>query len=76
MQAYLSAPTNTLDPNWYPDSSATHHLTSDLANLNISTADYTGSDRIRIGNGKGLSICHIGNNCLFSLSLHFDFLMF
>jgi hypothetical protein len=40
MQAYLSAPASTSNSNWYPDSSATHHLTSDLANLNILAANF------------------------------------
>jgi hypothetical protein len=64
MHAYLSTA-------WYPDSGATNHLTSDLANLNISAADYSGPDHIQIGNGKGLPIHHIGKCRLFS-SLHFD----
>jgi hypothetical protein len=72
MQAYLSTPGSTFDSAWYPDSGATHHLTSDLANLNISAADYSGSDCIQIGNGKGLPIHHIGKGCLFSPPLHFD----
>jgi hypothetical protein len=50
-----------LDQVWYPDSEATHHLTSDLANLNISAASYSGGDQIRMGNGNGLPIEHIGN---------------
>ena len=28
------------DPNWYPDLGATHHLTHDLANLNIRADEY------------------------------------
>uniref|UniRef100_A0A2N9IMK5 Reverse transcriptase Ty1/copia-type domain-containing protein n=1 Tax=Fagus sylvatica TaxID=28930 RepID=A0A2N9IMK5_FAGSY len=34
MQALLATPNYAPDPNWYSDSGATHHLTSDLANLN------------------------------------------
>jgi hypothetical protein len=70
--AYLSAPSSSIDQNWYPDSGATHHLTSDLANLNIKAEDYLGSDQIRIGNGKGLSIKHIGTTRLSTPISHFD----
>jgi hypothetical protein len=73
-QAYLSAPSSSTDHNWYPDSGATHHLTSDLANLNIKAKDYLGSDQIRIGNGKGLSIKHIGATRLSAPISHFDLL--
>jgi len=71
-QAYLSAPSSNTYQNWYPDSGATHHLTSDLANLNIKAEDYLGSDQIRIGNGKGLSIKHIGTTRLSTPISHFD----
>jgi hypothetical protein len=72
MQAYLSTPCSTSDFTWYPDSGATHHLTSNLSNLNISAAEYVGNDRIQMGNGKGLPIHHIGKGRLYSPSLHFD----
>jgi hypothetical protein len=35
MQALLATPQPPVDENWYADSSATHHLTADLANLNV-----------------------------------------
>jgi hypothetical protein len=28
------------DASWYPDSGASHHVTSDLANLNLTAAEY------------------------------------
>jgi hypothetical protein len=37
-----------------------------LANLNIKAEDYMGTDQIRIGDGKGLSINHIGTTRLFT----------
>jgi hypothetical protein len=73
-QAYLSAPSSSSDQNWYPDYGATHHLTSHLANLNIKAKDYLGSDQIRIGNGKGLSIKHIGTTRLSTPISNFDLL--
>jgi hypothetical protein len=73
-QAYLSAPSNSSDQNWYLGSEATHHLTSDLANLNIKAEDYLGLDQIRVGNSKGLSIKHIGTTRLSTPSSNFDLL--
>jgi histidinol phosphatase-like PHP family hydrolase len=74
VQAYLSAPSSSSDQNWYPDSKATHHLTFDLTNLNIKANDYMGSNQIRIGNDKGLSIKHIGTTCLSTPYSQFDLL--
>jgi len=73
-QAYLSAPSSNTDQNWYPDSGATQHLTFDLAILNIKAEDYLDSDQIRIGNGKGLSIKHIGTTRLSTPISDFDLL--
>jgi len=56
---------------WYPDSGASHHITSDLANLNLKAEEYTGSDQLRVGNGTGLSIHHIGNAQLSTPTLPF-----
>uniref|UniRef100_A0A2N9FE22 Reverse transcriptase Ty1/copia-type domain-containing protein n=1 Tax=Fagus sylvatica TaxID=28930 RepID=A0A2N9FE22_FAGSY len=51
MQALFATPNYSQDPNWYPDSGATHHLTHDLGNLNIRADEYQGSDQIRVGSG-------------------------
>jgi hypothetical protein len=64
MQALLATPQQPTDPNWYPDSGATHHVTSDLANLNIHAEEYQGSEQIRVGNGTSLPIHHIGTTQL------------
>lgn len=73
-QAYISAPSHGPDLNWYPDSDATHHVTSDMKNLNLKLEEFHGPDQIQIGNGKGLSIHHIGHTRLFSPTLHFNLL--
>jgi hypothetical protein len=65
VQAYFSTPSSTTDSAWYPDSSATHQLTSDFANLNFHVEDYNGPDKVHMSNGTGLSIDHIGDS-LFS----------
>jgi hypothetical protein len=73
-KANLSAPAHGPDLNWYPESDATHHVTFDMKNLNFKSEEFHGPDQVRIGNGKGLSIHHIGHTRLFSPTLHFDFL--
>jgi histone deacetylase 1/2 len=49
------------DPNWYFDSGATDHLTSDLDRLSIQER-YAGKDTVQVANGKGLNITHIGHS--------------
>lgn len=49
------------DVEWFPNSGATNHLTSDSTNL-MTKAKFFGSDHVHIGNGKGLSIKHIGHS--------------
>jgi hypothetical protein len=71
MQAYHAASQNQSDSTWYPDSGATHHLTSELANLNVQANNYTGTDEIKIGNGSGLSVKHIGTSQIHTPSLAF-----
>jgi hypothetical protein len=46
------------------DTGATHHLTNNLQNLNISSEEFSGQDQIRISNGIGLSISHSGSAAL------------
>ena len=45
---------------WYLDSGATHHLTNKMANMHVRD-EFRGNDKLIIGNGKGLSITHVGN---------------
>jgi len=70
--AFMASPQALVDQTcWYPDSGASHHITSDLANLNLKAEEYTGSDQLRVGNGIGLSIHHIGNAQLSTPTLPF-----
>jgi hypothetical protein len=66
LQAFYSSPGLPTDDNWYPNTWATHHLTSDLQNLNLTSDAYTGSNQIRVGNGTSFSINHIGSTLLSS----------
>ncbi|XP_010274293.1 PREDICTED: uncharacterized protein LOC104609616 [Nelumbo nucifera] len=58
---------NNFDPNWYPDSGATHHMTPNIDNLQSRT-EYTGPNQVNVGNGQ--DICHVPSICknLFSVS--------
>uniref|UniRef100_A0A2N9FID7 Uncharacterized protein n=1 Tax=Fagus sylvatica TaxID=28930 RepID=A0A2N9FID7_FAGSY len=51
MQALLATPQQALDPNWYPNTGASHHVTHELANLNLRPNEYQGTDQIRVGSG-------------------------
>ena len=46
MQALLATPQQATDQNWYPDTCATHHVTHDLANLNLRADENQGSGHI------------------------------
>ena len=52
------------DRNWYPNTSATHRITSDLNNLNLQQEDYTSIKQVHAGNGQGLPIHHLGSSSL------------
>ena len=72
MQALLATPQSPTDDNWYVDSGAAHHLTADLANLNVRADKYQGHEQIRVGNGKSLSIKHVGTTQLLSPTSSFQ----
>ncbi|KAF5455059.1 hypothetical protein F2P56_024673, partial [Juglans regia] len=71
MQAYYIGLSSANDLNWHPDTGVTHHLTSDLSNLNVTVEAYTGLDTIRVGNGTGLNITHLGTSKLSTPTLSF-----
>ncbi|KAH0661799.1 hypothetical protein KY284_026730 [Solanum tuberosum] len=62
-QAHLASPLAIVDPAaWYFDSGATHHVTSDMANLSLQT--YTGNDGLAVGNGMKIHISHTSSSIL------------
>ena len=63
-----------MDPVWYPDSGVSHHITNDESNFSVKT-DYTGNDRVKIDNGSGLIIKHIGNSKFYDSKSHNHFVM-
>lgn len=52
-----------LQSDWYPNTSATHHITPDLADLSLSN-NYHGVDIATVSNGPGLNIQNIGSSSL------------
>ena len=55
----VANPVTVVDDNWYLDSRASHHLTSELGSLS-NTATYPGEE-VTIRDGKSISIKHIGS---------------
>ncbi|KAJ0983603.1 hypothetical protein J5N97_011858 [Dioscorea zingiberensis] len=56
-----TTPSYQIDPNWYMDSGATDHITSDLDRLTVKEK-YGGGDQVQVGNGSGLNITHVGHS--------------
>jgi hypothetical protein len=52
-----------VDPAWYADSGATHHLTHELEKL-TTKEPYRGQDQVHAANGKGMNIHNIGHALL------------
>ncbi|RVW74886.1 Retrovirus-related Pol polyprotein from transposon RE1 [Vitis vinifera] len=48
------------DSEWFPDSGATSHMTSDTEGVDQSTV-YSGNERVMVGNGQSLAISHTGS---------------
>lgn len=53
--------------DWYPDTAATHHITSSTQHLQ-SAQSYSGNDGVIVGNGDFLPITHIGSVAMPALS--------
>lgn len=64
-------PTQNPSNMWYTDSGASSHITSDLANLSLSS-EYHGDDQVAVGNGAGLIISHIGSSQLHAHNSQFN----
>ena len=71
LAAFVAGSASSADYNWYPDTGATNHLTSDLSNLNLQYEEYVGTDQIHVGNRASLAITHIGSFSLPSSSKSF-----
>lgn len=45
------------DTEWFHDSGATNHITSEMENL-TTVSEFYGTDLVHMGDGKGLSTAH------------------
>jgi hypothetical protein len=52
-----------IDPNWYSDTGATDHITSDLDRLAVCEL-YHGGQQVQVGNGSNLQILYIGQSSI------------
>lgn len=75
-QAMLVGTNTSPSCSWYPNSRASHHVTSNVHNIQ-QCVPFEGSDQVTIGNGQGLPIKYIGSfsflcpfNSNISLNLH------
>jgi histone deacetylase 1/2 len=56
-----------VDTNWYMDSRATDHITSELEKLTVCN-QYHGGDHVHATNGTCMEISHVGHSTLHSPS--------
>ena len=59
LAAMATSNQSLVEHNWYTDTGATDHITSDIGNLSLCF-DYHGPEKVSVGNGVGLHISHIG----------------
>uniref|UniRef100_A0A453NPZ7 Retrovirus-related Pol polyprotein from transposon TNT 1-94-like beta-barrel domain-containing protein n=1 Tax=Aegilops tauschii subsp. strangulata TaxID=200361 RepID=A0A453NPZ7_AEGTS len=52
-----------VDTNWYVDSGATNHITSELEKVTMREK-YRGQDHIHTASGEGMKISHIGHSII------------
>uniref|UniRef100_A0A1J3J5G1 Retrovirus-related Pol polyprotein from transposon TNT 1-94-like beta-barrel domain-containing protein n=1 Tax=Noccaea caerulescens TaxID=107243 RepID=A0A1J3J5G1_NOCCA len=62
-RANVAVSGSQIPPPWLLDSGATHHITSDLANLALHQP-YTGGEEVIVGDGNGLAITQTGSTTL------------
>lgn len=53
--------TQPFDGVWYPNTAATIHITSELANLNLQAVEHHGDDHLRVGDGSLVPIAPTGS---------------
>ncbi|MED6181644.1 hypothetical protein PIB30_021066 [Stylosanthes scabra] len=57
-KAYMTSTSNASDA-WYPDSGATHHVTAEHSNILQSTDSNNDPEQVYMGNGQGVTKCHL-----------------
>ena len=64
LSVYSAVPAGSVS-SWHPDTGATHHVTPDLSQLQLHE-DYSGSDKLRVADGTGKPIKHVGSSTFMS----------
>ena len=59
----MASPIADFQEAWFLDTGATHHLSHNEDNLQ-NTYPYQAGDKVAVGNGKKLSISHVGSKTL------------
>jgi histone deacetylase 1/2 len=59
----VATSSSKVDTDWYTNTGATDHITSDLDRLAVRER-YHGNEQVQVGNGSGLQIMHIGHSSL------------
>ncbi|XP_016200327.1 uncharacterized protein LOC107641347 [Arachis ipaensis] len=59
----LATPATVQDPNWYPNSGATHHMTHTEQNL-LEKEEYCGDEQVIVGNGTVFFEFHDDRCCI------------
>jgi hypothetical protein len=67
--ALFVQPGQSLPNSWYLNSGASTHVAPDL-NAFTSYTPYNGTDKLCVGDGKGLNISNIRSGSLFTTSTH------
>ena len=64
-----SSPTTSygINTNWYTDTGATDHITSEWDKLTVRDK-YHGGEQVHAANGSGMEISHVGHSTLHSPS--------
>jgi len=76
----MGTPSTIIDPLWYHDTGATHHINPDSSIFSKKNT-YNGNDSLQLGNGPGMKISDVSSTLLSSpnssktFSLH-NFYMF
>ena len=58
-----------IDPNWYSDTNATDHITSDLDRFPVRER-YHGGEQVQVGNGAGLRILQTDHSSINTAACH------
>jgi hypothetical protein len=57
----MASTSSKVDADWYTDTGATDHITSDLDRLALRER-YHDNDQVQVGNDSGLRIMHVGHS--------------